>query len=432
MKKAIFIPIIVLLASIECHAKKTNSIAVAEGWANTSVNAAVFRKNSLVTHDDTQFTAFYDIDGYVVLAKRDINSTVWDVHRTQYRGRPNDAHNVISIMTDGDGYLHVAWDHHLDTLRYAVSKEPLSLELGDTRWMTGINENKVTYPEFYLMDDGGLLFIYRDGGSGNGNLVMNRYDLKTRRWSKLQENLIDGEGERNAYWQTAVDSQGVIHLSWVWRETGDVSTNHDLCYARSKDGGYTWEDSHGRPYTLPITIHNAETAVAIPQQSELINQTSMTCDNEGRPYIATYWREQDLDIPQYHIVYLDEHNKWQDINTGFRTTPFTLSGGGTKRILISRPQVVADISKKLRLILLFRDSERGDKVSAAICDNPQKGKWRIKDLTDYSVGLWEPTFDTELWKNENKLHVFTQSVEQMDEDKPVDIGPQMVYIIESE
>ena len=32
-----------------------------------------------------------------------------------------------------------------------------------------------------------------------------------------------------------------------------MASNHDLAYARSRDGGLTWETSDGRPYTLPIT-----------------------------------------------------------------------------------------------------------------------------------------------------------------------------------
>ena len=44
--------------------------------------------------------------------------------------------------------------------------------------MTGKDEDDVTYPEFYRMPDGDLLFAYRSGASGRGNLVLNRYDLK--------------------------------------------------------------------------------------------------------------------------------------------------------------------------------------------------------------------------------------------------------------
>ena len=107
--------------------------------------------------------------------------------------------------------------------------------------MTGKNEDRVTYPEFYSLPNGDLLFTYRDGVSGGGNLVLNRYDLKQKQWTRLQDKLIDGEGERNAYSQMAVDAKGTIHLSCVWRETPDVATNHDMCYARSTNGGKTWQ-----------------------------------------------------------------------------------------------------------------------------------------------------------------------------------------------
>ena len=44
---------------------------------------------------------------------------------------------------------------------------------------------------------------------------------------RVQDVLIDGEDERNAYWQLYVDEAGTIHLSWVWRETWMVETNHE-------------------------------------------------------------------------------------------------------------------------------------------------------------------------------------------------------------
>ena len=38
--------------------------------------------------------------------------------------------NSISIVHDGEGYLHISWDHHNDPLRYARSIEPESIILG--------------------------------------------------------------------------------------------------------------------------------------------------------------------------------------------------------------------------------------------------------------------------------------------------------------
>lgn len=406
-------------------------VPVSDGWANNSVNVTVFRKNSLVTYKDTQFIAYYDNDGCLILGKRKLPKGEWILHKTQYTGNVSDAHNSISIMVDGDGYLHVSWDHHGHPLRYAKSIAPLSLELGDKQPMTGELEENVTYPEFYKMPNGDLIFIYRDGQSGKGNLVLNRYNVKTKTWNQLQKNLIDGEGKRNAYAQSCVDDKGVIHISWVWRETPDVATNHDLCYAKSLDGGITWMNSMGEKYTLPIIAETSEYAALIPQNSELINQTAMTTDSKGNPYIATYWREKNSDIPQYHIVY-NKHNEWKVMNLNFRNTPFSLKGGGTKRIPISRPQLIVDTKgKNTNLFLLFRDEERGGKVSMAVCKDIDGKKWAIRDLTDFSVGSWEPSFDTELWRNKKQLHIFVQKADQVDGEGKADIAPQKVYILEN-
>jgi hypothetical protein len=296
--------------------------------------------------------------------------------------------------------------------------------------MTGKKEDKVTYPEFYRLPNGNLLFLYRDGGSGNGNLMLNRYDTKTKQWTQLQDGWINGEGERNAYWQMTIDKPGVIHVSWVWRESSDVASNHDMCYARSKDGGLTWEKSNGEQYTLPITAATAEYACRIPQKSELINSTTMSSDDAGHPYIATYWRDTNSTIPQYRLVYHDG-DKWNTQQISDRKTPFSLSGGGTKRIPIARPRLmVRSHQNKVQGLLVYRDIEQGDKVSVAICSDIQKGKWRTQNLTNESVGLWEPSYDTDVWSSKAVLHLFVERVEQGDAETTKEIGPQPVRVLE--
>jgi hypothetical protein len=399
------------------------------GWANNSVNATIFRKNSIVSFKDSQYIAFYNKDGFVVLGKRSLGDTSWLLKTTLFKGRVSDAHNVISIMVDGDGYLHMAWDHHNDPLHYAKSIYPGSLELVQQLAMTGLRENRISYPEFYRMPNGNLLFFYRDGGSGNGSLVIDQYDLTRKQWTSLQTNFIDGEGKRSPYWQACVDNKGSIHVSWVWRETPDVASNHDLCYARSSDGGKTWERSDGKKYFLPITESTAEVAWAVPQNSELINQTSMFADDAGRPYISTYWRSSRSTIPQFRLVFKTDN--WQAQDLGFRSTAFSLSGAGTKRIPISRPQVIAWKSgDQLSAAMIFRDEERGNKISIAVCKNLQLAKWEVKDLSQSSVGSWEPTYDTELWKSRQQLHLFVQNVQQLDGEGKANLPPEMVQVLE--
>ena len=401
-------------------------VKVGKGYSQTSVNTTVFRNSSLTTAGDWQYISYYDADGYLMLGKRKLGSEHWTLNRTQYKGNVKDAHNVISMAVDGEGYVHVAFDHHGQHLNYCRSVAPYSLELGEKLPMMGVDEQDVTYPEFYTLSGGDLLFAYRSGVSGRGNLVLNRYDVKQHQWHRVQDVLIDGENERNAYWQLYVDERGTIHLSWVWRETWMVETNHDLCYACSTDNGVTWQKANGEKYDLPIRLENAEYACRIPQNSELINQTSMSADSDGHPYIATYWRDQDSDIPQYRIVWYDG-KQWRSRQVSQRTTPFSLKGGGTKMIPIARPRMVVDGKKGY---FIFRDEERGSRVSVAYTDDIVNGEWTCSDLTDFSVEAWEPSHDAELWKKEKRLHLFVQHTCQGDGERTVEMEPQPVYVLE--
>ncbi len=416
-----------LLLAGPLYAQKVQISEVADAWAENSVNTVIFRKNSLVTFEKTQFISFYDAQGRVIVGKRSLKEHRWELHDTGFTGNAKDAHCSISIMADRQGFLHLSWGHHGHPLRYARSKTPLSLDFSPEEPMTGLNEKNVTYPEFFKMADGNLLFMYRDGASGRGNLVINQYDVSTGKWVQLHSNLIDGERQRNAYWQSFTDSRGVIHISWVWRETPDVATNHDMCYARSRDGGKTWEKSTGEKYTLPITAANSEYVFQIPQGSELINQTSMFADEQSRPFIATYWRDQDSDIPQYRLIY-NLNGTWKSQNLGFRETPFSLSGVGTKRIPISRPQVIG--AWKNGAVIIFRDEERGSKVSLAINKNLRRNRWKIKDLLPDNVGSWEPSFDTELWKEQQILSLYVQRSDQADLEGRSEMPPQTVKVVD--
>ncbi|WP_432713077.1 BNR repeat-containing protein [Pedobacter sp.] len=409
---------------------KVKQYAVMPGWAKNSVNTVVFRKDPITTYKNTQYIAFYDAEANVVLGKRNLGAKKWETKITQYKGKATDAHNSISIMTDGKGFLHISWDHHGNALRYARSVKPGSLELQEKTPMTGSLEGNLTYPQFFKLPDGNLLFLYRDGSSGSGNVVLNYYNTATQQWTQRHRTLIDGNGQRNAYCQMDVDKKGTIQLSWVWRERAEVETNHDLCYARSRDGGITWEKTSGEKYVLPITAATAEYALKIPEKSELINQTSITADDQGNPYIATYWRQQGSKIPQYRVVY---HNgeQWAMQQVSQRTMPFTLSGGGTKKIPISRPQImVLNRKGQQMVVIVFRDEERNNKVSIALCKELQKGVWETHDLTQEPVGQWEPAFDTELWKSKGLLNLFLQKVEQADGEGIAQVKPEMISVLE--
>ncbi len=419
-----------LLFIYNAQGQKIKNTLVGNGWAKNTVNTTVFRKNSLTSNGKYQYIAYYDEAGYVVLGQRLLSGKVWKLRRSGYTGHVKDAHNVISIMVDKAGYLHVCWDQHDSKLRYARTLHPNSLVLGYEQAMLGQNESKVTYPEFLKLPSDELLFLYRDGGSGHGNLVVNRYDSKQQKWERMHSNLIDGEGQRNAYWQSYVDRLVTIHLSWVWRESTNVESNHDMAYACSNDGGLTWQKSNGMGYDLPIKESTAEYAARIPQQHELINQTSIAADEKGNPFIASYWRDAGSEIPQYKVIYLQE-GEWKIRSFDFRKTPFTLSGGGTKDIPIARPQLlVRGKDHKTMLTLVFRDQERGYRPSILRLNGMQQEANNIIDLCDQSVGAWEPTYDTQLWQKKRKIALFVQPTVQKDAEGLADAPATAIRVVE--
>ena len=110
----------------------------------------------------------------------------------------------------------------------------------------------------------------------------------------------------------------------------------------------------------------------------------MSADAGGNPYIATYWRDPDSDVPQYRIVWNDG-KIWHHRQVSDRKTPFSLKGGGTKMIPIARPRIVVEGGD---VFYIFRDVERGSCVSMAHAADVGIGKWTITDLTDFPVDAW--------------------------------------------
>lgn len=64
-------------------------------------------------------------------------------------------------------------------------------------------------------------------------------------------------------------------------------------------------------------------------------------------------------------------------------------------IPIARPRIVVDGGE---IFYIFRDEERGSRVSLAHAAAVGVGKWTFTDLTNFPVDAWEPSYDTELWK----------------------------------
>jgi len=266
-----------------------DGLPIAEVWAGHPVGFY------LLTAPPRQFVAFYDADRQMVAAQRDLDSAEWDYHVLPERVGW-DSHNDIVMAMDRDGHIHLAGNMHNVTLRYFLTETPGDITtLERVESMTGEDEERITYPRFRTAPDGAMLFFYRIGGSGRGNEIINRYDEETRTWSRLLDvPLVDGEGERNAYFDGPHPGpDGYYHMCWVWRDTPDCETNHSLSYARSPDM-LRWERSDGTPLDLPITLATGEVVDPVPPGGGLINGNArLGFDTLDRPVIAYHKHDEN-------------------------------------------------------------------------------------------------------------------------------------------
>jgi len=401
-------------------------IPIGSAFAATAINADVFRCSSLTTRDGVQFAIYFDGSGNVTTAQRKIDSDQFTVFKQAFKGNIKDAHNSAVIGVSGDGKLHISYDHHNNPLRYRVSNEKLSAEkFGDLLPMTGQDEEKVTYPQFVNAPDGSLYFFYRNGASGNGSLCINRYDVSTSKWEPIHHPLIDGQGKRNPYWwRPAIGNDGSIHLAWCWRESPAAETNHDLNYMVSHDAGKTWQHSDGSGQKLPVILDNAEVVDKIPRGSNLINQCSTAVDTEGHPHMVHYMNDS-AGIVQYFHTWFDG-KAWHRIQVSNRTTKFSLGGGGSLALPISRPEFA--VSKTGIAYLIARESDSpGIRIYSA---SAPYEKWEPHQLTTQDLGEWEPTYDQARWGADNTLDIFELPVKQGNHETTTDFPPQTANVVE--
>jgi hypothetical protein len=66
----------------------------------------------------------------------------------------------------------------------------------------------------------------------------------------------------------------------------------------------------------------------------------------------------------------------------------------------------------------------------AVNSDLQNGNWQVNDLTAASIGEWEPTYDTELWKDKKILSLFVQQVTQVDGEGKASIAPTKVQVLD--
>lgn len=282
-------------------------------------NGRAFIQDNLWTEGDEQFGVWIGTEGQPMVGRRLLGEWTWDeVDLGDLPGNPlasptrDDPHNVFTLGVDADGYVHVAGNMHAGALRYVRSRRPRDITSWVAPTMIGKDESAATYPVFVRRPDDGLLLFYRHRGSGHSRLLANVLEPGASSWTRLPP-VVDGRptGEGPYLQHVAVDrSRGVIHIMYVWRRTTDPVTNNDISYARSVDGGHTWQSSDGTTLPSPITHPDAEVVLDTSDSgSGLINNGGMELDAAGRPH--GLFRIDRSDSRPHHLHVWHDGRRWR-------------------------------------------------------------------------------------------------------------------------
>jgi hypothetical protein len=408
------------------------------GKWGASINGQTFQQEALVSYRGYQYAAYYAAPGHPAVARRALPDGAWQQAVLSDYGpvRHGNVHNVIVIgIAPSDGSIHLAFDHHAQSLKYRRSipgvasdpaKHPWTPALfGPTRdnLDDGRRIGGVTYPQFFSSSDGVLTFAYRTGGSGNGDWHLREY--RDSRWHPLgllfsKAGEYAGKTSRSAYPNPfRYDRNNRLHVTWSWREQGsDLTGNHDLAYAYSDDHGRTWHDNAGefvaalsasdRP-ARAISVDNDGT-IALPLRHAwgMMNTTTQFVDGKGRVHVVV-WRNPD-DAPAATV----DKNRWR-----YEHCWRGVDGVWQRRMLPfkgRKPQIVAD-DKTGRLHVVFGENDKlnydgtDPGVNLAIATAEERDGWTAWNIQRPLPKLrfhGEPLLDVGRWERERVLSVYFQ------------------------
>jgi hypothetical protein len=332
-----------------------------------------------------------------------------------------DSHNWIVVAVDNDGTVHISGDHHTDPLNYMTANAELTSFA--TPGMIGTEESSVTYPRFFkiyghgTIPDGTLFFVYRDGTSGAGDWILNRYSTATDTWARVAKIFDRGVSpDRNAYPSFSVDpSNGRIHSTWTWRESGGAEGNEDICYGYSADGGATWRDVEDNLLSTPIVFgEGIAVDTTIVGGGPILNGSSSTVDGSGRPHLG--WRiaaSNGSTAYRHRHIYWDGA-AWQNIGMPDPATSGQLAGGPPD--LVTWPDNT--------MWALFRGSpgpeETGRRLRYFDITNPAATAPEAV-LVNADLRDWTRGYDEEAFRVRDELHWIIAPVNDDGELAPADV-----------
>jgi len=393
--------------------KRAITLRTLPEWINCErgYNSASFTQDNVCTVDDYRYVVYWAADKTPHIAQLDLNTGDWATFDLgTIAGNPlaspvagTDGHHNLTVGVDASGRIHVSGNHHNAALHYTRSSNPHDITAWVTPGMVGTEETSVTYPTFVTLPDGTLLFAYREGLSGDGDMMLNRYSTATQTWDRLGVVADGTASSESPYWnRLAVDADGRIHLFLCWRGTGSADTNNDFSYAvlsGLSSGAMLAHTSDGSVQTLPITHANAEIIIdTAASGSGLINQLGADVDTQGRPHAAAWLKDAGGIIQIQHVWH--DGSAWQvDALTQFNRTINLATESGPD--LLARAHVACTPAGET--LFIYRAKYDGLRGSIRCIDatlGPARSEYSLADL---NLGNWEPSLDSRALRERGEL-----------------------------
>jgi hypothetical protein len=204
-----------------------------------------------------------------------------------------DDHGAPAVIVDSRGYIHVAYGSHNSQQYYAKSNAPedvsaFAIKVLPIAW--------ATYPEWaigYINDTETLWLGYRMGDYVFSMVKTQDYG---ETWSEEKRLIYFGSGYYIYPGGLISDTKkptSTLHMTWQYYDE-NRRVRENIYYAKSLDGGETWQKADGTPISLPIKKESADLvfdSTGLPQVpynggNYSVQPSEIGLDEDGKPYIV--------------------------------------------------------------------------------------------------------------------------------------------------
>lgn len=379
---------------------------------------SAYSQDNITTWGGYEVAVITGHDTHAWLCKREVGTEEWETVDLTTISVPfgvqvDDSHATWSLAVDVNGRLMVTGNAHTTIAQTALSGPDLDL----TTWSAiapSTHQQGVTYDKFVILDDGTILRMWREGLSTEGAEYVARWNPATLVFEAEAMLLDGGPSDEGPYtWHVAARGQKV-GVFFCWRGSGDASTNSDMCYIESPDGGVTWQTITGGAVSLPVTHATAPVIRAIPSGSGLINQGGSDLDRDGRPHVA-YLMQVGTTTQIIHTYW--DGSGWQHEQVSQFKQLIPTAGNTTLMLTIARPQIVCtDLG---RTYVIGRTDE-GMVTGAPFMIDATPGADHTPFLiASMNLYHWEPAFDSRALREQGLLKILLAPTDPNKDSKQV-------------